>query len=174
MDFWALGLFLAHTCACLVAENCACKMKMGMKRMPEVSDSTDMSGSSPHESPDPSSTSPLLPREPQETILTSKSTTPPVKPLIVEGNRLSHILVLCLMLSLERCLMFFSLCCLVYKLFSLLRTQGPGWLRILIDILIFISSLSFFQNICKEYIQYSNKHTVFCIPTFLAAGPSYC
>uniref|UniRef100_A0A669BLS9 Fer-1 like family member 6 n=1 Tax=Oreochromis niloticus TaxID=8128 RepID=A0A669BLS9_ORENI len=34
-----------------------------------------------------SPTSPLLPRETQDTAMTSKSTTPPEKPIIVEGNR---------------------------------------------------------------------------------------
>lgn len=37
------------------------------------------------------STSPLLPRDAQETSSTSRSTTQPLKPNIVEGNRLSHV-----------------------------------------------------------------------------------
>lgn len=37
------------------------------------------------------STSPLLPRNAQETTATSRSTTQPLKPNIVEGNRLSHV-----------------------------------------------------------------------------------
>lgn len=36
-------------------------------------------------------TSPLLPREAQETPITSRSTTPPLKPNIVEGNRWSRV-----------------------------------------------------------------------------------
>lgn len=36
-------------------------------------------------------TSPLLPREAQETPTTSRSTTPPLKPNIVEGNRWSQL-----------------------------------------------------------------------------------
>ncbi|XP_070694676.1 fer-1-like protein 6 [Pempheris klunzingeri] len=53
----------------------------------EVPDSGDMFGSSPLSSSSMSPSSPLLPREPQDAALASKSTTPPEKPLIVEGNR---------------------------------------------------------------------------------------
>ncbi|XP_035029738.2 fer-1-like protein 6 isoform X1 [Hippoglossus stenolepis] len=57
------------------------------RRVLDVPDTSDPSGSS-HLSPSPTSaSSPLLPREPQETALTSKSITPPEKPLIIEGNR---------------------------------------------------------------------------------------
>ncbi|CAK6967621.1 fer-1-like protein 6, partial [Scomber scombrus] len=47
-------------------------------------DSGDVFSSSPISS---SPSSPLLPRSPQESIQTTKSTTPPEKPVIVEGNR---------------------------------------------------------------------------------------
>uniref|UniRef100_A0A8C4E179 Fer-1 like family member 6 n=1 Tax=Dicentrarchus labrax TaxID=13489 RepID=A0A8C4E179_DICLA len=49
----------------------------------ESSNPLDMFGTSPPTSP----SSPLLPRDPQDIAMTSKSTTPPEKPLIVEGNR---------------------------------------------------------------------------------------
>lgn len=42
-------------------------------------------------SPGPGPASPLLPREAQEAPVTSRSTTTPLKPNIVEGNRLSHV-----------------------------------------------------------------------------------
>lgn len=59
----------------------------------DVSDS-DAFGSSPLSTSPTSPASPLLPREPQEPISTPKSVTPPEKPLTVEGNRLSLILVI--------------------------------------------------------------------------------
>ncbi|XP_047457611.1 fer-1-like protein 6 isoform X2 [Mugil cephalus] len=52
------------------------------RRALDVPDGSDLLSTSPT-----SPTSPLLPREPQDTPSTSKSTTPPEKPLIVEGNR---------------------------------------------------------------------------------------
>uniref|UniRef100_A0A671Z1A9 Fer-1 like family member 6 n=1 Tax=Sparus aurata TaxID=8175 RepID=A0A671Z1A9_SPAAU len=48
---------------------------------------SDVSGSSTLSSSPTSPSSPLLPREPQDPTLTSKSTTTPEKPLMVEGNR---------------------------------------------------------------------------------------
>ncbi|KAM4731898.1 fer-1-like protein 6 [Anableps anableps] len=48
----------------------------------EIPDSSDIFGSSPT-----SPSSPLLPREPSDTRVASKSTTPPERPLIIEGNR---------------------------------------------------------------------------------------
>ncbi|XP_070831835.1 fer-1-like protein 6 [Chaetodon trifascialis] len=53
----------------------------------DVPDSSDIFGSSPLSSSPISPSYPLLTRDPQDTTLTSKSTTPPEKPLIVEGNR---------------------------------------------------------------------------------------
>uniref|UniRef100_A0A671Z110 Fer-1 like family member 6 n=1 Tax=Sparus aurata TaxID=8175 RepID=A0A671Z110_SPAAU len=53
----------------------------------DVPDSSDVSGSSTLSSSPTSPSSPLLPREPQDPTLTSKSTTTPEKPLMVEGNR---------------------------------------------------------------------------------------
>ncbi|XP_034042017.1 fer-1-like protein 6 [Thalassophryne amazonica] len=53
----------------------------------DVADNTDPFGSSPYSASTCSSTSPLLPREPQDITTSSKSTTPPAKPLIIEGNR---------------------------------------------------------------------------------------
>ncbi|XP_051259533.1 fer-1-like protein 6 isoform X2 [Dicentrarchus labrax] len=53
------------------------------RRVLDVPDTSDMFGTSPPTSP----SSPLLPRDPQDIAMTSKSTTPPEKPLIVEGNR---------------------------------------------------------------------------------------
>lgn len=53
----------------------------------DVPDSGDIFGQSLGSSPSLSPSSPLLPRDPQDTALTSKSTTPPEKPVIVEGNR---------------------------------------------------------------------------------------
>ncbi|XP_040004545.1 fer-1-like protein 6 [Xiphias gladius] len=53
----------------------------------DVPDSSDVFSSSPLSSPPNSPSSPLLPRDPQDAALTSKSTTPPERPLIVEGNR---------------------------------------------------------------------------------------
>ncbi|XP_067460357.1 fer-1-like protein 6 [Thunnus thynnus] len=52
----------------------------------DVPDSSDTFSTSPLSSPS-SPSSPLLPRDPQDIIRTSKSTTPPEKPFIVEGNR---------------------------------------------------------------------------------------
>lgn len=60
----------------------------------DLPDSSDIFGSSC--SPPLSPSSPLL--SPPDTTLTSKSTTPPEKPVIVEGNRLSHIVIKFLML----------------------------------------------------------------------------
>ncbi|XP_047192999.1 fer-1-like protein 6 isoform X1 [Scophthalmus maximus] len=54
------------------------------RKMLDVSDSGDAAGSSPLSS---SPSSPLLPREYQDIALTSRSTTPPERPLIIEGNR---------------------------------------------------------------------------------------
>ncbi|XP_054471398.1 fer-1-like protein 6 [Anoplopoma fimbria] len=55
------------------------------RRALEVPDSGDITGSSSSLSTSP--TSPLLPRDLQDMPFTSKSTTPPQKPLIVEGNK---------------------------------------------------------------------------------------
>ncbi|KAM4561262.1 fer-1-like protein 6 isoform 2-T2 [Fundulus diaphanus] len=53
----------------------------------DIPDSSDMFGSSPLSSSPTSSSSPLLSKEPSEICVASKSTTPPERPLIVEGNR---------------------------------------------------------------------------------------
>ncbi|XP_038157296.1 fer-1-like protein 6 isoform X2 [Cyprinodon tularosa] len=53
----------------------------------DVPDSSEAFGSSMLSSSPTSSSSLLLPKEPLDTSLASKSTTPPEKPLIVEGNR---------------------------------------------------------------------------------------
>lgn len=54
----------------------------------DSSEGSSKSYSSPYSQ---GSTSPLLPRGAQESPITSRSTTPPLKPNIVEGNRLSHV-----------------------------------------------------------------------------------
>lgn len=61
------------------------------RRALDVSDTSDMFGSFPLSSSPNSSTFPLLPREIQDTAMSSKSATPPEKPLIMEGNRLRHL-----------------------------------------------------------------------------------
>ncbi|XP_040913171.1 fer-1-like protein 6 isoform X2 [Toxotes jaculatrix] len=66
------------------------------RRVLDIPDSSDIFGSSPLSSPSTSPSSPLLPRDPQDTALSSKSTTPPEKPLIVEGSRY------CMYLPLEK------------------------------------------------------------------------
>uniref|UniRef100_A0A3Q2WJ89 Fer-1 like family member 6 n=1 Tax=Haplochromis burtoni TaxID=8153 RepID=A0A3Q2WJ89_HAPBU len=53
-------------------------------------DTSDVFGSFSLSTSPNSPTSPLLPRETQDAAMTSKSTTSPEKPIIVEGNRLSH------------------------------------------------------------------------------------
>ncbi|XP_035994611.1 fer-1-like protein 6 isoform X2 [Fundulus heteroclitus] len=53
----------------------------------DIPDSSDTFGSSPLSSSPTSSSSPLLSKEPSETCVASKSTTPPERPLNVEGNR---------------------------------------------------------------------------------------
>ncbi|XP_029967575.1 fer-1-like protein 6 isoform X2 [Salarias fasciatus] len=56
----------------------------------DLPDTSELFGSSPSRSPSPSSpSSPLLPRDAPETLSgsSSRSTTPPEKPVIVEGNR---------------------------------------------------------------------------------------
>ncbi|XP_044072290.1 fer-1-like protein 6 isoform X2 [Siniperca chuatsi] len=57
------------------------------RRALDVPDSSDTFSTSPLSSPPNSPSSPLLPREPLDMALTSKSTTPPERPLIVEGNK---------------------------------------------------------------------------------------
>uniref|UniRef100_A0A8C9XCE9 Fer-1 like family member 6 n=1 Tax=Sander lucioperca TaxID=283035 RepID=A0A8C9XCE9_SANLU len=47
----------------------------------------DLFGTSPLSSPFATPSSPLLPKEPQDSPVTSKSTTPPQRPLIVDGNK---------------------------------------------------------------------------------------
>lgn len=62
------------------------------RKKSDVHESSDVFGTSPLSSaPFPQSV-PFL-SVPQDTTVTSKSTTPPEKPVIVEGNRSSHILV---------------------------------------------------------------------------------
>ncbi|KAL3969404.1 nuclease HARBI1 [Sarotherodon galilaeus] len=58
-----------------------------MTRVLDVPDASDVFGSFSLSTSPNSPTSPLLPRETQDTAMTSKSTTPPEKPIIVEGNR---------------------------------------------------------------------------------------
>ncbi|XP_078118672.1 fer-1-like protein 6 [Sander vitreus] len=53
----------------------------------DVPDSGDLFGSSPLSSPSAAPSSPLLPKEPQDFPVTSKSTTSPQRPLIVDGNK---------------------------------------------------------------------------------------
>uniref|UniRef100_A0A3Q0SXS2 Fer-1 like family member 6 n=1 Tax=Amphilophus citrinellus TaxID=61819 RepID=A0A3Q0SXS2_AMPCI len=53
----------------------------------DVPDTSDMFGSFPLSTSPTSPTFPLLPREAQDTTMTSKSATPPEKPLIMDGNR---------------------------------------------------------------------------------------
>ncbi|XP_041856982.1 fer-1-like protein 6 isoform X2 [Melanotaenia boesemani] len=57
------------------------------RRALEVPESTDAFSTSPLSSSSTSPASPLLPREAVDTSVGSKSTTPPEKPVIVEGNR---------------------------------------------------------------------------------------
>ncbi|KAG7240430.1 hypothetical protein INR49_027001 [Caranx melampygus] len=57
------------------------------RRALDVPDSSDILSTSPLSSPPISPSSPLLPRDSQETHVPFKSTTPPEKPVIVEGNR---------------------------------------------------------------------------------------
>ncbi|XP_056286997.1 fer-1-like protein 6 isoform X2 [Pseudoliparis swirei] len=57
------------------------------RRALEVPDGGDIPGSSILSTSPSTSLSPLLPREPPDTPSTSKSTTPPQKPLIVDGNK---------------------------------------------------------------------------------------
>lgn len=58
--------------------------------MLDFPDTSDVFGSFSLSTSPNSPTSPLLPRETQDAAMTSKSTTSPEKPIIVEGNRLSH------------------------------------------------------------------------------------
>ncbi|XP_034741392.1 fer-1-like protein 6 [Etheostoma cragini] len=53
----------------------------------DVPDSGALGGSSPLSSPTATLSAPLLPRESQDSPLTSKSITPPQRPLIVDGNK---------------------------------------------------------------------------------------
>ncbi|XP_068602838.1 fer-1-like protein 6 [Brachionichthys hirsutus] len=62
------------------------------KKLQDYSAGSGASGTSTLGSSPASQASPLLQKEPPEAVLTSKSTTPPEKPVIVEGNRFySHL-----------------------------------------------------------------------------------